>query len=307
MKTEQIVLALAVAREKSITKAADSLFISQPTASSSLKKLETEIGYRIFQRERGGVLITDEGKLFLEQAVNIEQALNAIAQAGENTRRIDFSVRSYQLDFSALAFEALCEQYNSDCQAGEMRFQSTGNTDEAIRMVASGNDDVAILMCLKNHSNSYERRVAQIPLEIIPVCEYPMVLICKKNHPIIRDGAVCYDLLREYPGFSGISRSTLEPYISFFDTRLVGQARTTYIMDSGPMRYRLLHKTNGFLFSLPISDEIKDTYDLESVLLENMVLTVFAIFCRNSPKEPLINDYLRLCEDFVSNDSRART
>ena len=40
MNTEQILLALAIAREKSITKAAESLYISQPAASSILKKLE---------------------------------------------------------------------------------------------------------------------------------------------------------------------------------------------------------------------------------------------------------------------------
>ena len=51
MNTEQIVLALAIAQERSITKAAESLFISQPAASSMLKKLEAEIGYHIFQRK----------------------------------------------------------------------------------------------------------------------------------------------------------------------------------------------------------------------------------------------------------------
>ena len=49
MNTEQIILALAIAREHSITKAAESLFISQPAASSMLKNLEAEIGYHIFQ------------------------------------------------------------------------------------------------------------------------------------------------------------------------------------------------------------------------------------------------------------------
>lgn len=52
MNTEQILLALAIAREKSITKAAESLYISQPAASSLLKKLEAEIGYHIFHRKK---------------------------------------------------------------------------------------------------------------------------------------------------------------------------------------------------------------------------------------------------------------
>ena len=301
MNTEQIVLALAVARERSISKAAEALFISQPAASSMLKKLETEIGYSIFRREKDGVKPTDEGKIFLEQAVNIQQAQNVITQVGQGIKTIDFSVFSLQLDFSALAFEALCEQYSYDNYAGQMRFQLCRNIDDAARMIMSGTSDVAVIMCVKGQFDSFIRKMKLNSLESKLLCEFPMALTCKKGHPIIQDGSVHYDLLCEYPGFSGVGRSTLEPYRSFYDDRLVGQTRMTYVMDPGPVRYRLLHKTNGFMFSLPVSDEIRETYDLESVTLdENMTLTTFAVFYSDSPKKQLIDEYLRLCKDFAT-------
>lgn len=299
MNTEQIALALAIARERSITKAAESLFISQPTASSLLKKLENEIGYRIFKRERGGVRLTDEGKSFLEQAMYIEQSLQAINQIGQSIRQINFTALSFYLDFSAHAFEELCERYSSDGHTGQMRFEYTRNLDDTVRMVAGGKGDTAILLCLKRHYDFFRRKVDQMSLEAVYFCDYPMMLTCKKGHPILQNGTVCYELLSEYPGFSGVSRSTLEPHISFFDAKLVGRARTTYIMEPGPMRYRLLHKTNGFLFSLPLSDDIKETYDLESVTLENMTLSLFAVFRENSPKEHLIREYLELCKSYI--------
>lgn len=299
MNTEQIALALAIARENSITKAAASLFISQPTASSLLKKLETEIGFRIFKRERNGMRLTDEGKIFLEQAVSIKQSLEAIGQIGQGLRQINFTVHSFQLDFSALAFEALCERYDSYGHTGQMRFEITKNSDETARMVQGGKCDAAIILCLKRQYDSFRRKIEQMSLESVPLCEYPMTLICKKGHPILKNGTVLYDLLREYPGFSGVSRSSLEPYLSFFDAKLIGQARTTYIIDPGPMRYRLLHKTNGFLFSLPVSEDVKREYDLESVTLEDMDISVFAIFRGNSPKEHLISEYLELCKSYL--------
>ena len=72
----------------------------------------------------------------------------------------------------------------------------------------------------------------------------------------------------------------------------------TYIMDPGPMRYRLLNKTNGFLFSLPITDEIKETYDLESVIMNDVDVAVYAIFPKNSPKKQLIREYLNYCTTY---------
>ena len=302
MKTEQITLALAVARDNSVSKAAESLFISQPTASNWLKQLETEIGYHIFRRKRDGVLLTDEGKAFLEQALKIEQALHSISKIGQNIGQIDFRVYSIYLDFSALAFEALCEQYHSDGHAGQMLFRYTQSTDEAARIVAKGDADTAIILCAKGLYNHFLQKLNQMSLEVMLLCVYPMMLTCKKDHPIIRDGVVHYDLLKEYPGFSGISRFSLEPNVSFYDARIVGQTQTTYIMDPSPMRYRLLHKTNGFLFSLPVPGEIIEAYDLTSVTLENHDIAVFAIFRNDSSKEQMIHDYLRLCKDFCGNN-----
>ena len=302
MKTEQILLALAIVREKSITKAAQVMIISQPTASNLLKSLEKEIGYRIFQREKNTVLPTEEGKVFLEQAVKIEQALHAISQAGQNIRPICFDVLSYHVDFSEQAFEALCDRYHSNDHTCHMRYQYVNDTDGAAKTVANGNADVGVVTCSKKQYDFFCRRLEKDNLDTAPICELPIELVCRKGHPILRDGNIHFDLLRDYPGFSGVSRLTLQPYISFFDTRLVGQAQTTFNMDPGPMRYRLLKKTNGFLISTPISDAIKNTYDLESVPLSDEMLTVFAVYRKNSPKESLIKEYLGLCADFIPHD-----
>ena len=299
MNTEQITLALAIAREQSITKAADSLFISQPTASTMLKKLEAEVGYHIFYRKKDGMLPTDQGKVFLEQALIIEHSLHTIEHAEQNITQIDFTVLSYHLDFSARAFEAMCEQYCCEVHAGHMQFQVTRDLDAASRMVASGNGDVAIVMFLNSQFDFFKRKMLEMSLETEPVYTCQMALTCKKGHPIIKDGMVCYNLLSKYPGFSGISRSTMEPYRFFHNEKLVGRTRMTYVMDPGPMRYRLLHKTNGFLFSLPISDEIREAYDLESVILKDIEIAAFAVFSGSSPKKQLINEYLRLCKDFI--------
>ena len=299
MKTEQILLALSIAREKSVTKAAQTMIISQPTASNMLKSLEKEVGYRIFQRAKGKVMPTEEGKVFLEQAMKIEQALRTISQADQNIRQISFVVLSYHLDFSAQAFEAFCERYHSSEHTCRMKYEYNSSTDEAAKMVTNGNGDVAIVMCLKNMYDFYSRKLEKENLEVSPICEIPLELVCRKGHPILQDGKIHFELLREYPGFSGVARTSLESYLSFFDARLVGQAKSTYTMDPGPMRYRLLNKTNGFLLCMPMSDEVKNAYGLESLLLKDAVTTIFAVYCKSSPKESLIDEYLGLCKDFL--------
>lgn len=62
---------LAVAREGSVTHAAQRLHISQPTLSKQLKDLEGELGKKLFVRSSFSVRLTDEGMLLRKRAEEI--------------------------------------------------------------------------------------------------------------------------------------------------------------------------------------------------------------------------------------------
>lgn len=62
---------LAVAREKSISGAAEALHLSQPTLSRQLKDLENELGTTLFQRGARQISLTDDGMIFLKRAQEI--------------------------------------------------------------------------------------------------------------------------------------------------------------------------------------------------------------------------------------------
>ena len=62
---------LKVASEKSFTKAADALKVSQPAVSQNISELEKGLGVRLFQRLRGETLLTHEGEVFAGYARRI--------------------------------------------------------------------------------------------------------------------------------------------------------------------------------------------------------------------------------------------
>lgn len=59
---------LAVAREGSITAAAETLHVTQPTLSRQLSQLERELGVTLFERTPHGIALTGEGRLLSERA-----------------------------------------------------------------------------------------------------------------------------------------------------------------------------------------------------------------------------------------------
>lgn len=78
---------LAVTREQSISGAAESLYLSQPTLSRQLKELEEELGKQLFVRGSRRVTLTEEGMILRKRAEEImelvKKAEDEIAQSDE--------------------------------------------------------------------------------------------------------------------------------------------------------------------------------------------------------------------------------
>jgi LysR family transcriptional regulator, hydrogen peroxide-inducible genes activator len=76
-----------LSKEKSFTKAARKLHLSQPSLSYQILKLEKELGVDLFIREQNQVLLSHAGKVFLSYAIPIldqmEQLKNEIADISE--------------------------------------------------------------------------------------------------------------------------------------------------------------------------------------------------------------------------------
>lgn len=70
---------VAIAEERSFTRAAERLWIAQPGLSTQMRRLEVELGVRLFERHARGVDLTPAGALFLERA---RAALAAAELAG---------------------------------------------------------------------------------------------------------------------------------------------------------------------------------------------------------------------------------
>lgn len=68
MDTKQLEYIIAVEEEKSISRAAERLFITPSALSQQLKNLETELNTRLFVRSRQGMSLTPEGNLYLSGA-----------------------------------------------------------------------------------------------------------------------------------------------------------------------------------------------------------------------------------------------
>lgn len=80
---------VAIAEERSFTRAAERLWVAQPGLSTQIRRLEAELAVKLFERHTRGVNLTQAGELFLERA---RVALAAAEMAGATGRDLEAGV-----------------------------------------------------------------------------------------------------------------------------------------------------------------------------------------------------------------------
>ncbi len=74
---------VAVARERHFGRAAEACFVSQPTLSVAIRKLEDELGVQLFERGNAEVTVTPVGELIVEEAQQVLEQTNTIREIAQ--------------------------------------------------------------------------------------------------------------------------------------------------------------------------------------------------------------------------------
>ena len=299
MRTEHIILALNIAREQSITKAAETLFISQPNASNMLKALEREIGYPLFVRTPNGMVPTEKGSAFLKHAATIEQSLHAITQIKDPVKQISLRILSIHFAFSDMAFEKLCKKYCSDDFSCKLSFRNIDSTEEARKALESGEADITVVVCTIGMYDSVLRHAAKVHIETEIICKRHLEVTCRKGHPILANGNIDYSLFHKYQAFTGIQAIVSDLYLPYYFSKQDIMINSLITMGPGPSRYRLLKETDGYLINTPVPESIKSEYGLESAVIEGSDIVVFAAYQKDARAIDMIQEYIGYCKEFV--------
>ena len=139
MTLQQLKYVIEVADRGSITEAAKSLFIAQPSLSAAIHELEAETDTKIFKRSSRGVLITPEGAEFLGYARQVVQqaALIEDKYISRSSVRQRFSVSTQHYSFTSSAFVELVRAQGGEAYEFTLREGKTYDTINDVRTLRS--------------------------------------------------------------------------------------------------------------------------------------------------------------------------
>jgi len=171
---------LEIARRGSVSRAAEALFITQPTLTARLRQLERELGTPLFLRTPHGMRLTDAGRAWVPFA---ERALRALVDGRDALQQVMTASAGHLMIAAAPAVSTyilpeLLERFVSAHPRVEVSVR-TGHSEDVVELVLR--DEVQI---------GLGRAIRHPDLELRPFHTEDLVLVCAPDHAFTQQAAV---------------------------------------------------------------------------------------------------------------------
>lgn len=204
MTIEQIRQFIAVVEMGSISKAAKSLFVSQPNLTTSIKKLEKELNVPLFERTQRGMLLTENGRYFYSVVNPLYRQYSELPQmfVEENcSSPLSFCVSaSYISEVSRAYSEVIRSYWHRDC---EFAFREVCAFD-VYKDVVEQRSDIGVLYSAQMTRNALLKYMNSNHVEYTKLVDCTLTISCGPNNPLFHSDVetIGVEVLSQYPVIS---------------------------------------------------------------------------------------------------------
>lgn len=264
--------AVEIAKAGSISKAAESLCVSQPNLSRAIKELEKELNIEIFERNAKGMSLTPDGEKLVSYGKKILEELDYVERTlkngGQEKKLFSISVPRASYIGDAIAHFSLSLKKEDSI---ELLYEET-NATKTIKSVIDGSYRLGIIRYSATHDRYYKELLEEKGLIGEVITEFSYTLLMNKNNPMSELDEILYSDLENY-----IEISHADPSVS---SQSIATARKEELPDNVKRRifvferasqYEILSLNDEtFMWVSPISKDILSRYNLvERKCVEN--------------------------------------
>ena len=201
MTLQQLHYAITIAESGSLNKAAEVLYIAQPSLTSAMQELEKELGITLFNRGGRGVTVTQEGAEFLLYARQVYSQYEVLMDkygSGHDLKK-KFSISTQHYSFAVKAFVELVKSF--DTLEYDFAIRET-MTKDVISDVASLKSEIGILYLSTFNRAAITKLLRTAGLEFHHLIDCRAYVYLWSGHPLAKNSAIRLEELMDYPCLS---------------------------------------------------------------------------------------------------------
>lgn len=256
--------AVEIAKTKSISHAAENLYMGQPNLSRAIRELEENLGITIFNRSSKGITITPEGEEFLQYAKRIiaqVDEVEAIYKEGKREKQ-QFSVCTPRASYISHAFSEFSKNIGTDIPA-EIYYKET-NGLRTVDNVIKGNYNLGIVRYQTTFDKYFKAMFEEKRLDFEIISDFSYVLLMSKNHKLADRKKISISDLSEF-----IEISHADPYVPSLPVVSVRKEELSkfvdkhiYIFERGSQFELLENVPSTFMWVSPVPENLCKKYNL---------------------------------------------
>lgn len=197
----QLHYAITISETGSLNKAAEILYVSQPSLTGSMQELEKELGITIFHRSGKGVTLTNDGLEFITHARQVyhqyETLMDKYGKSG--TLKKKFGVSTQHCSFAVRTFVEMVKNFNTT--EYEFAIRET-KTREVVEDVSTLRSEIGILYLSDFNRNVMTKLFKSNDLVFHKLIECKVYVYLWKGHPLAKETVIRMEQLKEYPCLS---------------------------------------------------------------------------------------------------------
>ncbi|HAO90885.1 MAG: LysR family transcriptional regulator [Succinivibrio sp.] len=201
MTLTQLRYAITISETGSFNKAAQILYVSQPSLSNAIHDLEDEFSITIFHRSGRGISLTNEGVEFITYARQVyhqyESLLDKFGKNGNLKKKFGVSTQHYS--FATKSFVEMVKKFNT--AEYDFAIRET-KTREVIDDVSTQKSEIGILYLSNFNKNMILKMLNSADLEFHHLINCQIYVYIYKDHPLAKKEIITFDDLKDYPNLS---------------------------------------------------------------------------------------------------------
>ena len=298
MTLQQLKYAVTVAECGTISTAAEKLFISQPSLTTAIRELETEMGVTIFSRTNRGVIVSREGEEFLGYARQILSQAQLLQErfSGRAQGEKRFAVSSQHFNFTVLAFSRLVQNFPGPRYS--FHFRET-TTYEVLEDVSQLRSEVGILALNEDNERFLRRMFGKLGLEFTELKRVQAELFVSAEHPLAGRRFVTVEDVSPYPCITFEQGEHNGQF--FFEglSAVAAQSHKTICVRERATEYQLLRALNGFSPDVGVSAMYREEF-VSLPLEPKQFHTIGYILRRDVTPSPMTLEYIQALREAAS-------
>lgn len=298
MTLQQLKYAVTVAECGTISAAAEKLFISQPSLTTAIRELETEMGVTIFSRTNRGVIVSREGEEFLGYARQILSQAQLLQErfSGREQGEKRFAVSSQHFNFTVQAFSRLVQNFRGPRYS--FHFRET-TTYEVLEDVSQLRSEVGILALNEDNERFLRRMFGKLGLEFTELKRVQAELFVSAEHPLAGRRFVTVEDVSPYPCITFEQGEHNGQF--FFEglSAVAAQSHKTICVRERATEYQLLRALNGFSPDVGVSAMYREEF-VSLPLEPKQFHTIGYILRRDVTPSPMTLEYIQALREAAS-------